>query len=164
MKPFYASKTPKELRDCWGTPQWLIDDLKTEFHFTLDAAADPYNAKFPRHLTDGLAFNWSEVCEQGDWAWCNPPFSEVTPWVDQWIASAEAGVGVVAIVNNQSGAKWWHKAMDAATELRFSLGRVAFIHPVTGRPINDNNMGQVIFVFEPGDLGAQRLAHFKASR
>lgn len=164
MKPFYASKTPKELRDFWGTPQWLIDDLATEFPFTLDAAANELNSKFPRYLADGLAFNWADVCQPGDYVWNNPPFSNVEPWVDQWIACAEKGVGVVSIVNNQSGAKWWHKAMDAATELRFSLGRVAFIHPVTGLPMKDNNMGQVIFVFEPGDLGAQRLAHFKARR
>ena len=164
MKPFYASKTPKELRDCWGTPQWLFDSINAEFPFTLDAAANHLNSKCARYLVDGLAFNWAEVCEPGSWVWNNPPFSDVNPWVDQWVACAEAGVGVVSIVNNQSGAIWWHKAMDAASELRFSLGRVAFIHPVTGLPMNDNNMGQVIFVFEPGKLGEQKLAHFKARR
>lgn len=164
MKPFFASKTPKELRDYWGTPQWLYDDLATEFPFTLDAAAIAENSKCSRYLTDGLAFNWAEVCQPGDYVWNNPPFSDVNPWVDQWIACAERGVGVVAIVNNQSGARWWHKAKDAATELRFSQGRVAFIHPVTGKPVDGNNMGQVIFVFDPDDMGAQRLASFKARR
>lgn len=89
-------------------------------------------------------------------------FSDVKPWVKQWIRCAESGRGVVSIVNSQTGASWYHEAMEAASELRLSLGRVAFIHPVTGRPVDGNNLGQTIFVFEPGKLGEQKLASFRA--
>lgn len=164
MKPFYASKTPKELRDCWGTPQWLYDRFNAEFPFAIDAAADEYNAKCALYLTDGLAFNWADVCPPGMWVWNNPPFSDVRPWVKQWIRCAESGRGVVSIVNSQTGATWYHEAMEAASELRLSLGRVAFIHPVTGRPVEGNNLGQTVFVFEPGKLGEQKLASFSARR
>lgn len=161
MKPFYASKTPKELRDCWGTPQWLIDQLSTEFDFGADAAADEMNHKFPLWFRDGLAVAWDEEVAPGKWIWNNPPFSEVKPWTDQWVRTAEYGTGVVAICNSQTGAKWYHKAMDACTEMRLSLGRVGFIHPVTGKIVKGNNLGQTIFVFDPDDLGAQRLGRFR---
>lgn len=161
MRPFFASKTPKELRDYWGTPQWLFDRFKAEFPFALDAAACDFNSKCPLYLEDGLAFNWADIVPPGMWVWNNPPFSNVDPWVKQWIRCAESGVGVVSIVNSQTGAKWYHEAMAACSELRLSIGRVGFIDPVTGKPNNQNNLGQTVFVFEPGNLGAKRLGEFK---
>lgn len=164
MRPFYASKTPKELRDCWGTPQWLFDRFNAEFPFAIDAAADQYNAKCALYLEDGLAFNWADITPPDMWVWNNPPFSFVNPWVKQWIRSADSGAGVVSIVNSQTGATWYHEAMEAASEVRLSKGRVAFIHPLTGKPIAGNNLGQTVFVFEPGKLGQQKFASFSARR
>lgn len=79
MHPFYASKTPKELRDFWGTPQWLMNNLKREFPFAVDAAANQMNAKCALYLTDGLAFNWADVCPPGMWVWNNPPSATSSP-------------------------------------------------------------------------------------
>lgn len=36
----------------WETPQDLFDELDREFHFTLDAAASPSNAKCAKYYTD----------------------------------------------------------------------------------------------------------------
>ena len=38
-------KTNRALTAEWSTPQWLFDELDKEFHFTLDACAQPFNAK-----------------------------------------------------------------------------------------------------------------------
>lgn len=164
MKPFYASKTPKELRDCWGTPQWLFDRLSLEFDFAIDAAADEHNKKCPLYFKQGLGFNWADFCPEGKWVWNNPPFSLVDPWVDQWIQCAESGRGVVSIVNAQTSSRWFHKALEACSEARFSIGRVAFIHPATGKRVAGNNLGQVLFVFEPGKLGEKRIGTFKGTK
>lgn len=164
MKPFYASKTPKELRDCWGTPQWLFDRLAAEVDFAIDAAADEHNRKCPLYFKQGLGFNWADVCPDGKWVWNNPPFSHVDPWVDQWIQCAESGRGVMSIVNAQTSSRWFHKALEACSEARFSIGRVGFIHPLTGMPVKGNNMGQTVFVFEPGKLGNKLVGNFKGSK
>jgi len=45
----------------WETPQAFFDELDAEFHFTLDVAALPENAKCARYYTpkdDGLSKNW----------------------------------------------------------------------------------------------------------
>lgn len=45
----------------WETPQDFFDELDSEFHFTLDVAALPENAKCARYYTprdDGLSKNW----------------------------------------------------------------------------------------------------------
>lgn len=45
----------------WSTPQDVFDKLNEEFHFTLDAAATPENAKCERYYTkaeDGLKMPW----------------------------------------------------------------------------------------------------------
>lgn len=45
----------------WSTPQEVFDKLNSEFHFTLDVAATPENAKCERYYTkaeDGLKMPW----------------------------------------------------------------------------------------------------------
>lgn len=39
-------------KDDWETPQWLFDDLDSEFHFTLDPCADESNHKCDKYFTD----------------------------------------------------------------------------------------------------------------
>ena len=46
-KVLYSSKEEK-----WATPQDFFDKLNDEFHFTLDAAASPDNAKCPVYFTE----------------------------------------------------------------------------------------------------------------
>ena len=55
-KVLYSSKEEK-----WATLQDFFDKLNDEFHFTLDAAASPDNAKCANYFTeeqDGLAQSW----------------------------------------------------------------------------------------------------------
>ena len=45
----------------WETPQAFFDLWNWKYHFTLDAAATPENAKCTRYFTkedDGIAKNW----------------------------------------------------------------------------------------------------------
>ena len=45
----------------WCTPQHLFDELNTEFHFVLDAAATHQNSKCKRYFTpkeNGLIQSW----------------------------------------------------------------------------------------------------------
>jgi phage N-6-adenine-methyltransferase len=53
--------------------------LHAERRFSIDAAASHANALLPRYWTrhdDALRQSWG--CER---VWCNPPFSELEPWV-----------------------------------------------------------------------------------
>lgn len=55
----FSSKEEK-----WATPQDFFDKLNDEFHFTLDAAASPDNAKCPVYFTEeqnGLTQSWGGI-------------------------------------------------------------------------------------------------------
>ena len=58
-KVLFSSKEEK-----WATPQDFFDKLNDEFHFTLDAAASPDNAKCANYFTeeqDGLVQSWGGI-------------------------------------------------------------------------------------------------------
>ena len=64
----------------WITPQDLFDQLDEEFHFTLDPAATPENAKCERYFTiedDALSQSWDN-----EKIFLNPPYGrDVSRWV-----------------------------------------------------------------------------------
>ena len=73
----------------WGTPRGFFENLNREFHFVLDAAATPENAKCAKYFTpevDGLSQSWNV----GGAVFCNPPYGrEIGKWVKK--AHDEAG-------------------------------------------------------------------------
>jgi len=106
--------------------------LNARFNFTLDAAASPHNAKLPRFYTtedDGLAQSWS-----GERVYCNPPYSNIRPWVEKANASTDAELIVMLLPANRTEQLWWQQLIephrDAARRLRveFLPGRMRFIH------------------------------------
>src|SRR5205823_2504926 len=76
--------------DDWPTPQWLVDQLATEFgSFDLDPAADPENAKAPVYFTvddDGLAQPWKGR------VWLNPPYGRtIGAWIRKAVTEVDLG-------------------------------------------------------------------------
>ena len=109
----------------WETPQWLFDQLNTEFGFTVDACATPENAKCKRDYTpeqDGLVQNWG-----GEIVWCNPPYGREMP---KWIAKAHSeaikGATVVMLIPSRTDTKAFHDYLLGQAELRFLRGRLKF--------------------------------------
>ena len=67
---------------CIATDSFAI--LHKRFNFTIDAAAEQWNARLDRYWTpedDALQQDWS-----GERVWCHPPFTDGT--LPQWIAKA----------------------------------------------------------------------------
>lgn len=119
------------LGDLRATPPELFAELHREFHFTVDVAASPDNAKLPRFFTkeqDGLAQSWKD-----ERAFCNPPFSEIVPWVlKAWSSGAELVVMVLPANRTEQG--WWQDLVEPYRDrpgspltTRFRRGRTKFI-------------------------------------
>lgn len=109
----------------WSTPQAIFDKLNDEFHFTLDAAATPENAKCERYYTkaeDGLKMPWGGV------VWCNPPYGrEIGLWVKKAYESAHENGGVVVmLIPARTDTKWFHDYVLHRAEIRFIAGRLKF--------------------------------------
>ena len=117
----YSSKEEK-----WATPQDFFDKLNEEFHFTLDAAASPDNAKCPVYFTEeqnGLAQSW-----EGYTVWCNPPYCRKTgAWVKKaWEEHQRTGCTVVMLLPSRTDVRWFHDYILGKAEIRFIKGRLKF--------------------------------------
>lgn len=107
--------------DEWETPQDTFDALDKEFHFTLDPCSTDENAKCKYHFTekeDGLKRSWG-----GEIVFCNPPYSQITKWVQK---ASEERTTTVMLIPARTNTKWFHKYIYHRTEIRFIKGRLKY--------------------------------------
>lgn len=117
-----------------GTTSEVFDPLNERFHFTLDVAAAAHNAKCPRFFTradDGLAQPWD-----GERVWCNPPYSDIRPWVEKAWNSGQAELIVMLLPANRTEQGWWQDLVEPRRDqtewllkTEFLRGRLRFIRP-----------------------------------
>jgi phage N-6-adenine-methyltransferase len=113
------------------TPPSLLEPLDAEFGFTLDVAASAANAikddYYDRHV-DGLTQPWHGV------VWCNPPYSDVRPWVEKAWSETSAELVVMLLPANRTEQGWWQEMVepfrdraDSPLRTEFLAGRLRFI-------------------------------------
>ena len=135
-------------RDTWATPIALAGPLVTEYRCTLDVAASAKNAKCAKFYTsgdDGVSQPWprSEII------WCNPPYSDPSPWVKKAIAYAESGgFRAVLLLPAMLGVSWFTSLTMHAEWWTFDK-RIQFDPPLGVKP-SSSNIGNVLAVFGYG--------------
>ena len=147
----------KVSRDSWATPLPVYMAMDAEFDFQADLCASDSNAKHPLYVTeadDALSIETFKrlvsVITPGGFAWCNPPYSNISPWVDLAIDLQDMGIGTVLLVMADSSVGWYWKALQHCNEIREVVkGRIAFINPDTGKPVGGNNKGSIFLIFDP---------------
>jgi len=147
------SKTPLDQRDLWRTPPALFASLDAEFCFQLDAAAAPHNALCRKFITaeqNTLETPWADYLNVPGYVWLNPPYSDITPFVKKAAAESANQIGTVMLVPADTSVGWFKEAIQTASEVRFiTAGRLAFINPVTGKPVSGNNKGSLLLIWKP---------------
>jgi hypothetical protein len=108
--------------DDWYTPRWLFEAAGVTFDMDVCAPMLPESRTCPakNYLTvvdDGLSAPWQGTI------WCNPPYSDVTPWVDRW-AIHKDGLLLVPAVRS----KWLGTLQRNADSLAL-IGGVDFHRP-----------------------------------
>ncbi len=148
-----GSKTPVEQRNLWQTPVPLFVALDAEFCLTLDAAASADNALCNRYITeeqDTLETPWADYVSNPGYVWLNPPYSDITPFVKKAAAESANQLGTVMLVPADTSVGWFREAIETASEVRFIVGgRLAFINPVSGKPVSGNNKGSMLIIWHP---------------
>lgn len=148
-----GSKTPLDQRDLWRTPPALFASLDAEFCFQLDAAAARHNALCRKFITaeqNTLETPWSDYLSIPGYVWLNPPYSNITPFVKKAAAESDNQIGTVMLVPADTSVGWFKEAIQTASEVRFiTAGRLAFINPVTGKPVSGNNKGSMLIIWRP---------------
>ena len=161
----HKSNTPTEIRDLWQTPKFVFDYYDKRFGFDIDLAASTANALCGEYCTeyeDALLhdtfqdklFNLGLVEDGSEYAkpsvWCNPPYSNLMPWVAMMVEYAETyGVKIVTLIPADTSVKWFKYAFEHCTECHFINGRLSFINAETQNPASGNNKGSVVFIFDP---------------
>lgn len=165
---YLNTKTPEDIRDLWSTPQWVFDYFNAEFNFGLDVAASSLNTKVrSAYLTeedDALSKCWADCVDpnKSNIAWCNPPYSNITPWMKH--AEFEAknlGLTTVLFVPNTTDSGWWPRNASEVRQIcglevegkRNKSGRIGFVRADTGEEQRGNNKGSCLIIFSPFTLG-----------
>jgi phage N-6-adenine-methyltransferase len=139
------SFTAAEIKDLWQTPVEIFNQLNKEFNFDCDVAASEANHLCEKYFTesdDALINSWGKV------NWCNPPYSDITPWVREAIGEhLRCEKTTVMLVPADTSVKWFKLAYESCNEVRFISGRISFINADTQKPVNGNNKGSVLFIW-----------------
>lgn len=148
-----GSKTPLDQRDLWRTPPALFASLDAEFCFQLDAAAASHNALCRKFITaeqNTLETPWADYMSIPGYVWLNPPYSDITPFVKKAATESANQIGTVMLVPADTSVGWFKEAIQTASEVRFiTAGRLAFINPVTGKPVSGNSKGSILIIWRP---------------
>jgi len=155
MSGKYAGTTTDDAhRDYWRTPPSIFNPLNAIFNFELDLAASDSNHLCEFYFSENdNALDKTLIHVIGTGAiWCNPPYSDIMPWVNKCIELSE-GRNVVMLIPADTSVKWFAKAFENCCECIFLEGRVSFIHAESGIPKSGNNKGSVLFVFNSSRAG-----------
>lgn len=141
MRPgFQARNHPQQPHeptvDDRAVPFEVFEPLQERFGFTIDVAATSLNARLERFYTeadDALSKSWS-----GERVWCNPPYSNIEPWVlkawQEWRSSTPAELIVMMLPANRTEQPWWQDWIEPhrgglELEVEFLAGRIRFLKP-----------------------------------
>lgn len=152
------------LRDSYRTPRWLFAALDREFGLSIDLACDDSNnvaGGFPqvapqctreKDCTCGLHQKFADYE-----IYCNPPYSNLMPWIRRFAQLAEDGNTVVTLLPVDTSTAWWEEMIASVHELRFIRKRVNFLHApdcgceacINGRKPAGNNKPNVVAIWRP---------------
>jgi len=143
---FKAKNHPQQkvnpLVDDRALPHSEFLKLHEEFKFTIDVAASRDNTKMTRFYSIedcGLKASWA-----GERVYCNPPYSNIGPWVEKAHKEVDAEIIVMVLPANRTEQKWWQEYIEPCRDLpwvthapyvwrhvrtRFLPGRMRFLKP-----------------------------------
>ena len=133
MSPMPEQKPGRSKQD-YGTPPELIKAVKHRLgidHFELDIAADKDNTVAERFYTEeddalSILCPWSTWGQRGRWAWLNPPFGNIAPWVEKATMEARIGAHIMMLVPT-SHSNWWVKWVAPYAYVTHLHGRITFL-------------------------------------
>jgi phage N-6-adenine-methyltransferase len=150
--------------DLWRTPKEVFKYFNDRYDFQCDVAASDDNHLDDCYITeerDALNCCWAEFVCRGDYAWCNPPYSNPLPWVQKAIKESQVwGVGSVILLNCDLSVEWSSLlvkleckiihpiASGSKKDKTYCNGRIAFLNEMN-EPVGENNKAQVFFIIPP---------------
>lgn len=115
----------------WNTPAEIIDAIAPLGGIALDPCSNPTSI-VPALVRwtaadDGLSHLWHEVTrEAGGIVYVNPPFEDLSTWIDRCAFEARQGAEVVALCPARTDTRWWSAALRSGGTAALWRGRIRF--------------------------------------
>lgn len=153
------SHTRPDEKDEWRTPPFVFWWAHQRFNFAVDLASTEANKLCHQNITkheNALAQDWSRFAGAG---WCNPPYSNIDPWLQKaWDEAYEGFTSVFLIPTPNGEDRYSRWVLGHASEVIFIGGRLAFIN-AEGKPVSGNTRGSCLVVYRGLDLRHTRYRH-----
>lgn len=130
----HPQQVPRAVVDDRSLPIEDFAPLNKRFHFSVDVAASSGNTRLTRYYTterSGLDASW-----ESERVYCNPPYSDIRPWVEKANAEINCDLIVMLLPANRTEQGWWQTLVEpfrdrAGSRMRveFIAGRIRFIAP-----------------------------------
>ena len=137
-------------RDTWATPQYIFDWLNNIYNFNVDLCASAENYKYMNYFSkdfNALDRSWLSRDNARTVGFCNPPYSDISPWIDKAISEAENGFTTVMLIETPNGQKHYKQLFEKATSITFITGRLAFYNPHLKKHVSGNTRGSCVVEF-----------------
>lgn len=129
------SFTPEEEKDLAQTPREYVRafEIINGIKFNLDVCALQQTAKCERYYSllerneNSLELDWSGL------NYCNPPYSDVTPWVEKAFLEAKCGRTSVLLIPDKPEVKYMQFCHNHADTIYHMDHRLNFLRP-NGKP------------------------------
>ena len=151
--------TPESEQDCAQTPWWFIESLEyyTSSIIDLDVCAAPNTAKCKSYLSlkegnDAFKQSWANV------NYCNPPYSDITPWVHKSHSEAISGSTTLMLIPDKPEVGYTRLARQYADTVIHMPFRLNFLRPDGSEFLDKNGKKQgpkfpvCVYIFTPQGL------------
>lgn len=113
-----------------ATPNEFISAVRNLLEirsFAHDLAADENNSvageNYYSEVEDALIQSWIF----NNWAWLNPPYSDITPWVAKANIEAQKGAKIAMLLPASVGSNWFAEYVDGKCIVNFLRPRITFV-------------------------------------
>lgn len=141
--------TPKDKsfdKDSLQTPRYIFDWLDSIYNFDLDLCASDNHHFCDRYFTKDNPAR----AEAWKTAFCNPPYSNIDPFLDIAIQSRDKFKSTtVFLIPELNGEKRTELLMKEAARIIHLSPRISFIRPDNGEEYKGNNRGSIVVEFSP---------------
>lgn len=144
----YETNTPADIRDLWQTPRNIFQYWNGRYDFECDVAASDINHLCSDYFTvddDALTIPWKDT------NWCNPPYSNIAPWVKKAVYECENhDRKTVMLIPANMDTKWFMDVIHSPHACIVFLvgGRIRFVRADTQLPVGSNPRGSMFVIFD----------------
>lgn len=129
----FVGRRPASRSDDYNTPPEVLEVVRRLGHIALDPCSNEFSQVGARMVcdvdTDGLGADWALATDPawgGGLVFVNPPFSQLSAWVEKCITEAQRGCEIILLAPAGLDTKWWGRVVETAQAAAIWRGRVRF--------------------------------------